>query len=184
VESAPPSDAPESVGARVKLADQLAQIQLYVVLSPLERLFQDPHRAVRLAVLSALQRLFFKRSFLTIRAGLRDPDPGVADFAATAVESLYFDHAFDPLSRIVRESPSPRARASAIKALANVDTTEAAEFLFGILEHGSPQDRDAAVQSLSEARGGTFAAVARAELAGSAPNVQAVLRSILGTRPV
>jgi tetratricopeptide (TPR) repeat protein len=182
VELAPPTDAPESIGARVKLADQLAQIQLYVVLSPLERLFSDPHRAVRLAVLSALQRLFFKRSFLTIRTALRDGDGGVADYAATALESLYFPHAFDPLSRIVRESTSPRARSSAIKALANVDTVEAAEFLLGILEHGSPHDRDAAVRSLGDARGGSFAALAKEQLPQSSAAMQVVLRNILGNR--
>jgi tetratricopeptide (TPR) repeat protein len=179
-EATPEDSTPESVGARVRLADQLAQIQSYAVLSPLERLWRSPHRPVRIAVLSALQRLFFKRSFITVRAGLADPDLSVADHAATAVEALYFRHAFDPLSRIVRETPSPRARASAIKALARVDTDEAAEFLLGILRHGTPADREIAARSLRDARGASFASLASAELASGTPAMQAVLRQIVG----
>jgi hypothetical protein len=182
VEGRKDEGTPEDVGARVRLADQLGQIQLYVVLSPLERLWGSPHRAVRLAVLSTLQRLFFKRTFVTVRAGLEDPDPAVADHAATALESLDFGHAFDPLSRIVRESSSPRARASAIKALAKIDTREASEFLIGILEHGSPRDRDAAIRSLRERGGPTFVLAAKEQLASSPPPVQAALRELLGAR--
>jgi tetratricopeptide (TPR) repeat protein len=182
VEAVPDNPSPERIAARVKLTEQLAQIQLYVVLSPLEKLFTDSRREVRLAVLAAMQRLFFKRSFLTIREGLRDQDRAVSDAAANALESLYFPHAFDPLSRIVRESSSPRARASAIKALANVDTMEAAELLLGILEHGTPLDRDAAVRSLRDARGASFVALARSELASTTPAMQLVLRDVLGSR--
>jgi hypothetical protein len=183
VEGAPDDATPEHVGAQVQLADELAQVQLYAVLSPLERLWQSSHRAVRVAVLSALQRLSFKRSFVTVRAALEDPDLGLVDQAATTLESLDFPHAFDPLARIVREAPSPRVRASAIKALARVDTREAAEFLMGILEHGAPRDRDAAARSLGERGGGTtFLGFAKEQLASSAPALQAILRSILASR--
>jgi len=183
IEGRPESGSPEHVGAKVRLADRLADVQLYVVLSPLERLWQSPHRAVRLAVLSALQRLSFKRTFVTVRAGLSDPDRGVADHAATTLESLDFPHAFDPLSRIVRESSSPRVRASAITALAKIDTREAAEFLMGILDHGSPKDREAAMKCLRE-RGApaSFGALAKEQLASSSRSLQPVLRELLERR--
>ena len=174
--------SPEDVGSRVRLADQLGQIQLYVVLSPLERLFESPHRAIRLAVLSTLQRLFFKRSFVTIRAGLEDPDAEVADHARTALESLDFAHAFDPLSRIVRESPSPRVRASAIRALAKIDTREASGLLIGILEHGSPEDRQATILSLGERGGSSFVTLAKEHVASSPPATQAILRDLIERR--
>jgi hypothetical protein len=171
-------------GARVRLAEQLAQLQLYAVLSPLEKLFQRPERAVKMAVLAAMQALLFKRSFLTVRAGLRDPDPQIVEQAARAVESLYFSHAFDPLARIVREAQEPRVRASALRALARVDTVEAAEFLIGVLDHGAPLDRAAALAELKGSRGSRFLEVANAALATSGPALQTALLDVLRARGV
>jgi len=183
VEEASVDGTPESIGAQVRLADELAQVQIYAVLSPLERLWASPHRPVRVAVLSALQRLPFKRSFVTVRAALADPDVGLVDQAATTLESLDFPHAFDPLSRVVREASSARVRASAIKALSRVDTREAAEFLLGILEHGAPRDREAAARTLGERGSGTtFVELATQQLNESPPALQKVLREILASR--
>ena len=184
VEGRPETAGPQLVAARVRLAEQLAQLQLYAVLSPLEKLFEQPERGVKVAVLSAMQTLFFKRSFITVRAGLRDADPPVVEQAARAVESLYFQHAFDPLARIVRESPQPGVRASALRALARVDTVEAAEFLLGILEHGAPADRSAALEGLKRARGTRFLELAKASLRTSTTEVQAALREVLKARGV
>ncbi len=175
---------PASQAARARLADQLAQLQLYAVLSPLEKLFARPERTVKVAVLVAMGTLFFKRSFITVRQGLRDNDPGVVEQAARAVEALYFQHAFDPLSRIIREAPQPFVRASAVRALAKVDTLEAAEFLLSILEHGAPADRVAAVEALKRSRGARFIELARSALPASAPDVQAALRDVLRSRGI
>ncbi len=175
---------PAATSARVRLAEQLAQLQLYAVLSPLERLFLRPERSVKIAVLAAMQTLFFKRSFITVRAGLRDADPAVVEQAAKAVESLYFQHAFDPLSRIVREAPQPAVRASAIKALSRVDTVEAAEFLLGVLDHGGPTDRAAALEGLKRSRGARFLELAKSTLPTSPPELQAVLRDVLRARGI
>ncbi len=135
-------------------------------------------------VCMAMGTLFFKRSFITVRQALRDGDVGVVEQAAKAVEALYFQHAFDPLSRIVREAPQPGVRASAIRALAKVDTLEAAEFLLGILEHGAPADRTAAVDGLRKSRGSRFIEVARSSMATSTPEVQGALRDILRARGI
>jgi hypothetical protein len=184
VEGRPTDASQPMVAARVRLAEQLAQLQLYAVLSPLEKLFERPERATKVAVLAAMQTLFFKRSFITVRAGLRDADPLVVDQAAKAVESLYFQHAFDPLARIVRESPQPNVRASAIRALARVDTMEAAEFLLGILDHGGPGDKGAAVEGLKRSRGARFIELARGAMGTSGPELQAALRDVLRARGV
>ncbi len=184
VEGRPEDGSGQAVTARARLADQLAQLQLYAVLSPLEKLFTRQERQVKVAVLGAMQQLFFKRSFVTVRSGLRDADPAVVDQAAKAVESLYFQHAFDPLSRIVRESPQSHVRAAALRALARVDTIEAAEFLLGILEHGAPADRTAALEGLKRSRGARFVELARSSLHTSTPEVQAALRDVLRTRGV
>lgn len=184
VEGRPDDSSGPATNARVRLADQLAQLQLYAVLSPLEQLFQRPERAVKIAVLAAMQQLFFKRSFVTVRAGLRESDQAIVDQAAKAVESLYFQHAFDPLSHIVREAPQPTVRASALRALARVDTMEAAEFLLGILEHGAPADRTAALEGLKRSRGSRFIELARNAMHTTTPEVQAALRDVLRSRGI
>jgi tetratricopeptide (TPR) repeat protein len=182
VEARPDDPSPGATATRVRLAEQLAQLQLYTVLSPLEKLFTRNERAVKIAVLAAMQTLFFKRTFLTVRAGLRETDRGVVEQASKAVESLYFQHAFDPLARIVRESQEASVRASAIRALARVDTVEAAEFLFGVLEHGAPADRAAAMAGLKSSRGSRFPDLARASLSTSGPELAGALREVLRSR--
>jgi hypothetical protein len=184
VESRPEDSSGPATAARVRLADQLAQLQLYAVLSPLEKLFTRTERPVKVAVLAAMQQLFFKRSFVTVRSGLRESDPAIVEQAAKAVESLYFQHAFDPLSRIVREAPQPHVRASALRALARVDTMEAAEFLLGILEHGAPADRAAALDGLKRSRGARFIELARSAMHTTAPEVQTALRDVLRSRGI
>jgi hypothetical protein len=169
---------------RVRLAEQLAQLQLYVVLSPLEKLFERSERAVKVAVLAAMQTLFFKRSFITVRKGLRENDPAVIEQAEKAVEALYFQHAFDPLSRIVRESSRVQTRAAALRALARVDTMEAAEFLLGVLEHGAPQDRQSAIEGLKKARGGRFLELAKGAFPTAPPEMQGALREVLRARGI
>jgi tetratricopeptide (TPR) repeat protein len=182
VEGQPENQASNVAAAR--LAEQLAQLQLYAVLSPLEALFERKDRAVRSAVLRAMKTLFFKRTFVTVRKGLRDPDGPIVREAATAVESLYFQHAFDPLSRIVRESSQPEVRASALRALAKVDTLEAAEFLLGTLDHAGPADQKAAADGLKESRGSRFLELARSTLPQASPELAQLLRDILRRRGI
>jgi hypothetical protein len=184
VEGAREDGGASAVVDRVKLAELLAQLQLYAVLSPLEKLFERPERRVKIAVLQAMQTLFFKRSFVTVRAGLRDPDPAVAEQACKAVEALYFQHAVDPLGRILRESPDAAQRASALRAMARIDTLEAAEVLLGVLEHGAPADRTAAVAALKNTRGLRFAELARAALPAARGGFQATLREVLSARGI
>jgi HEAT repeat protein len=168
--------------ARLRLAEQLAQLQLYAVLSPLEKLFARDERRVKVAVLQALQTLFFKRSFVTVRAALRDPDPPVVEQACKAVEALYFPHAVDPLSRILRESPDPAPRASALRALARIDTLEAADILLGVLEHGAAADRLAALAALKSARGSRFVELARGMLQSAKQPLRGDLLEVLTAR--
>jgi tetratricopeptide (TPR) repeat protein len=184
VEAHPNDTRNAAESARLRLADQLAQMQLYAVLSPLEALFENAQRSTKIAVLSAMKQLYFKRTFVTVREGLRDHDALVVEHAAKVVESLYFHHAFDPLARIVREAPQPAVRASALRALARIDTVEAAEFLLGVLEHGAPTDRSAALEGLKRTRGGRFAELARSALPSARPEVQAVLRQWLNDRSI
>jgi hypothetical protein len=182
IEARPEDASQAAIGARLRLAEQLAQLQLYAVLSPLEKLFAHPEKRIRVAVLQALQTLFFKRSFVTVRLALRDEDAAVVEQACKAVEALYFQHAVDPLSRILRESPEATQRAAALRALARIDSLEAAELLLGVLEHGAPADRLAALAALKATRGTKFVELARSAIAGAPPALQTSLREVLSAR--
>ena len=182
IDEKPEDTSSAMLDARLRLAEQLAQLQLYAVLSPLEKLFARDERRVKMAVLQSLQTLFFKRSFVTVRAALRDPDPHVVEQACKAVETLYFPHAVDPLSRILRESADPAPRASALRALARIDTLEAADILLGVLEHGAPADRLAALGALKSTRGSRFVELARGMLQGAKQPLRGDLLEVLTAR--
>jgi HEAT repeat protein len=169
---------------RAVLASQLAELQSYAVLSPLEKLFEHPNRLVKIAVLDALQTLYFKRSFVTVRAALHDADPMLVHRASRTVEALQFPHAFDPLARIFRESLSPGVRAAALRALSHIDTPEAAEMLLGVLEHGAPHDRVACLAALKSSDATAIIALARDALKGVPPSAKTTLRDLLAARGV
>ncbi|MGO8993276.1 MAG: HEAT repeat domain-containing protein [Polyangiaceae bacterium] len=182
-DAAPPAAGPSPLSTaarRVRLTEELAQLPLYAVLSPLEKLFARPEREVRLAVLAAMQSLHFKRSFVTVTAGLRDRDPAVVNQAARTLEDLVFPHAFDPLARVVRESANEQVRASALRAIARIDTPAAAEFLLGVIEHGAPVDRTAAITALKASTSKrVFLELARGAIRGASDDVRSVLREVV-----
>ncbi|AUX25012.1 hypothetical protein SOCEGT47_055530 [Sorangium cellulosum] len=185
-DGAPASAAPERAPAQqlVTLAEQLATVELYTILSPLEHLFRRPEPKIRVAVARALSRFFYKRTFITLREALADPDPTVVHEAARALEGIHFPHAFDPLARIYREAQAPAVRASAVRAIAKIDTLEAAEMLLGILQHEGSEERVAAVEALKRARGMKFVDLARGSLAELPSSTQAVVREILQGRGI
>ena len=167
------------VPAHVDLCRRLGDLQNYAAMAPLEKLFAAPERDVRMAAVDAAARLFFKRSFVIVRAALSDPDAGVAAHASDALRALWFPHAFDPLARIHRESASSAVRAAALGAIAQIDTLEAAEFVMGVLEHGAPTDRAAAARAVREASGTRFAELARQTLKRAPEPLRSTLRDLL-----
>jgi hypothetical protein len=166
----------------VRLAELLGQVELYTILSPLEHLYADPEPIVRLAVVQALERFMYKRTFVTVRASLSDSDENVRKRAYQTVEALRFPHAFDPLSRIFRESEDRDARAAAVKAIARIDTNEAAELLLAIFEHEGRVERAAAADALKKARGTVFLEVARNAMPTLSEQGRTQLRDIFHAR--
>ena len=61
---------------------------------------------------------------------------------------------------------------------------EAAEFLLGILEHGAPADRAAALDGLKRSRAARFIELARSAMHTTAPEVQTALRDVLRSRGI
>jgi tetratricopeptide (TPR) repeat protein len=170
--------------AYVRLAEQLALVELYTILSPLEHLFRRPEPEVRASVVKALSRFLYKRTFITLREALTDPDGSIVQEGAKALEELRFPHAFDPLARIYRESQSAAVRGSAVRALAKIDTIEAAELLLGIIQHDGPEERQAAVEALKRARGLRFVELAREQVKELAGPARAAVRDVLQSRGI
>ena len=183
-EGAAPRGPAAMQGLYVDLAEQLALVELYTILSPLEHMFRRPEQPVRVAVVRALARFLYKRTFITLREALADADPTVVSEAARALEELRFPHAFDPLARIYRESQSAAVRVSAVRALAKIDTLEAAEMLLGVIQHDGREERAAAVDALKSARGVKFVDLARSSLQRLSGDAQQAVREVLGNRGV
>ncbi len=120
---------------------RLGEVQVYAVLSPLEALFERGRTAVRAAVLKAARHLYFKRTFVVINKGVQDPEQPVRRTAQDAIAALHFPHAFDPLSRLHRESADPDIRRAALQSIGRIQSLEAVEYLIGVVLHGSQDER-------------------------------------------
>jgi HEAT repeat protein len=156
------TDGPPTAQHLVAIAAQLARVETYAVLAPLEKMLDDERPAVRAAVLNGVRTLFFKRSFVAIRRGLADPAPEVRAAAIAAVQALHFGHVFDPLQRIYRESEDPEIRRAALHSLGQISSVEAIEVLIDVLRSGSPPERTIARECLVRAEGDASGILRRA----------------------
>lgn len=141
-------DASAQPAALAAIAERLGDLQIYVVLRPLERLFDHPNVGVQRGVMRALRFLFFKRSFGLLRRGLRAQDAEARQAAIDALGRLYFNHAFDPLVRIFREHEEPEIRSTALESIGRIPSLEAGDFLIEILRYEPDPLRGLAKQLL------------------------------------
>lgn len=118
-----------------RVAEGLGDMQIYPVLAPLEKLFENPDVRVQRGVMRAARYLFFKRTFTVLHRGLAADDRGVRTAAIEALGRLHFNHAFDPLVRIFRESRDIEVRTTALESLGRIPTLEAGDFLVEVLRH-------------------------------------------------
>lgn len=138
-EQCPPAQQPRAL---CRLAGALGQLRYYMLLSVFEKLATHQDEQVRIEALVALQGYQFKRTFTTVRQLLNDPDEHVAEAAINTLRRLQFPHAIDQLSRIYRESTDRASRSAALTALSKIDVVEAAEILIGVMNFGSPDERE------------------------------------------
>jgi hypothetical protein len=71
-----------------------------------------------------------------------------------------------------------------VRALAKIDTLEAAEMLLGIIQHDGTQERTAAVEALKRARGLRFVDLAREQIKQLAGPARAAVREVLQSRNI
>ncbi|HEU4536079.1 MAG TPA: HEAT repeat domain-containing protein, partial [Polyangiaceae bacterium] len=173
---------PSSGRAALLVCDALAHLELYGILAPLEALARRPEPEARAAALRALSRFLYKRTFVTVRAGLADEHHDVVRAATAALEQLRFPHAFDPLARVYREATRPEVRQAALRALCRIELVEAAELLVDVLAFGAVDDRRVVVQTLKDSRGRVFVDVATAALGDCNASARNAIREILSAR--
>lgn len=168
--------------AALLLVETLAPLELYGILSPLERLAQRREPEVRAAALRTLGRFPFKRTLAALRLGTEDPVPTVSREAARAIENVRVAVAFDPLARVYRESRVPEARHAALRALARLELLEASELVIGVLAYGTSADKQVAKDALKQGRARVFLEAARGVLADASSPAHAAVREIVAAR--
>ena len=131
------------------LATDLGNVEIFASLAALEHLFAIGSSSVRVAVVRALAKLFFKRSFVTLGRALDDAEPTVRDAALETLSSLHFPHAFDPLSRIYQQTATTAVRRAALGAIGRINTVESLAFLIEVLQQGDATERELAVTLLA-----------------------------------
>jgi HEAT repeat protein len=164
------------------LANHLAPIGLYAVLPALERLYEHPEAGVRVAAVRALGRHSYKRSFVTLERAVIDTDLAVRQAAVEEIRRQRFEHAFDPLARIYRQSGHQPARLAALHALGQIDLRESHELLFGALEHGTLEESTAAALALASSRNKRFVDTARAVLPTASVQLKQALQKVAAQR--
>ncbi len=164
------------------LSGYLGSTETYVALAPLELLVRHGDPRVRIAAMKALGRLFFKRTFIALGAGLSDESSEVRREAINTLGRFHFRHAFDPLSRIFRETRDPEVRRAALTSLGKVQSIEALELLIEVLRHGDPGDKSVARDLLVRADHADANATLRRIAASESGAVRQELDRILRAR--
>lgn len=166
----------------VAIAAQLARVETYAVLAPLEKMLDHEQASVRAAALGAVRTLFFKRSFIAIRRGLVDPAPEVRAAAIAAVQALHFGHVFDPLQRIYREAEDADVRRAALQSLGQIASVEAIEVLIDVLRTGVPAERTIARECLVRAEHAEASGILRRAAADETGQAREELERIVRAR--
>lgn len=136
----------------VQIAELLGRTEIYAALAPLESLALHPNPNVRGAVMRACASLYFKRTFRTLKRGVRDANVAVRTAAMQTVSQLYFPHALDPLQQIFDETEDDAVRRAALSAIGQIGTPDAKAVLADIARHGTRIERRDAQKFLRDQR--------------------------------
>ena len=143
-----PGDGRNDPAVAADLALALGRIQVYEVLRPLERMYEESSSPqVRTAVLTGVGQVYCRRSFGLIRQGLQDSSPAVRQQSLAALRGLRFRDGLEPLVRIFRENADEDIRLAALETIADLGSLEAGLVLLDVMLHD-----EGAVRALAERR--------------------------------
>jgi hypothetical protein len=151
-----------AIAADVAVA--LGGVQQYVVLRPLERLFERGDAKVRIGVLRGVALVWNTRALDVVRKALADPEPAVVDQALAVLRGVDYIDGLSPLTRIFRESSDERVRLAALEGVATIgkkSPSQAALVLLDAARQETGVIQKMAVARLQALRGDDVAALLR-----------------------
>lgn len=170
-------DAPTTPAAGVALVGQLATLEVYAMLSPLEHLARSPHLDVRASVAGALGRFRFKRALSIARSLAAEPE--LAQPLSSSIEQLSFAHGIDPLLRLAR-APDERIARAALVALAELSHSDAGEVLLDYFVSGGDAERRLAGAVVEEHPSASLRSAAKRALEAADPTRRAIAARLAG----
>jgi tetratricopeptide (TPR) repeat protein len=163
-----------------ELAVALGRIQVYEVLRPLERLYDESAAAeVRRAVMAGVGQVYCRRSFALVRRGLQDPAERVRQQALLALRGLRFRDGLEPLVRIFRESTEEPVRIAALETIADLGSVEAGMVVLDAVLQEEGPIRAAAEQRLGSFRSDDLVPLMRQVLDAQGDDASPALRRAL-----
>jgi hypothetical protein len=160
----------------------LGVVGLYRSLPALERFYQTGEPSVRRAAVEALGQHALKRSFVTLEKAIQDRDSEVRKAAIRQMNHLRFEHAFEPLARIYRQSDHAPARLAALGAIGHIDLDEAVDLLLEVMKHGNDKERRRAIQAATKSRSNRLLERAQSLGPGAPPRLREALRAVAQNR--
>jgi hypothetical protein len=146
------------------MAVALGRVQHYVVLRPLERLFEHADPKVRIGVLRGLPQVWNTRALDVARKALADPEPAVVEQALAMLRGVDYIDGLSPLTRIFRESSDERVRLAALDGVATIGKNSPAQAALVLLDAARQETgaiQKTAVARLQALRGDDVAALLR-----------------------
>jgi tetratricopeptide (TPR) repeat protein len=132
--AAAPGFSVDQTAPAAELAIALGRIQVYEVLSPMEKLYErNSSPDVRAAVMTGVGQVYCRRSFGLVQKGIQDPAVRVREEALVALRGLRFRDGLDALGRIFRDSTDQRVRIAAVETIADIGSLEAGLFLLDVV---------------------------------------------------
>ena len=132
------------------LAIALGRVQQYVVLRPLERLFEHADARVRVGVLRGLALVWNTRALEVVRKALADPEPAVVEQVLALLRGVDYIDGLSPLTRIFRESSDERVRLAALEGVATIGKRSPAQAALVLLD--AARQETGAIQKTAVAR--------------------------------
>jgi hypothetical protein len=175
--------SPADPVATADLALALGHVRAYSVLPLLEQLAIHFAPRVRSAVMSAITKMPYERSFGLLRRGLADEDETVRMEARRALRTMTFRNALLPLVRLFRECKEEAVRLIVVEAVADIGRRDAGLFLLEVLRSETGAVAELAAKRLRSFPNADLLPLVRQMAEGEHGATRELLDGILGAGP-
>jgi hypothetical protein len=155
------------------IAHAMSGLRYTIAYKTLRQLIGSPHDEVRAEVMKSAGRMGHPKAFLLFEQGLQDNQPEVRQAALEGIALHTYDEAYDHLVRLFQQHSQADVREVVLRALGQLRSIEAAEFLWGLLRSEPSDGEEERIQGVA----------AQAFRAGLRPEWRAIFRSKLYAEP-